>query len=70
LRVWTGARKSLLVSGRSSGRCNYVPRDELGSLVDELVEGVLTVGTTLSPDDGLLCQSWSAQVRGRLTPVS
>lgn len=27
--------------------------DKLGALVDELVEGVLTVGTTLSPDDGL-----------------
>lgn len=29
------------------------PRDQLGTLVDELVEGVLAVGTGLSPDDGL-----------------
>ena len=33
-----------------------IPRNELGSLVDKLVESVLTVGTALSPDDGLLCQ--------------
>jgi hypothetical protein len=30
-----------------------IPRNELGALVDELVEGVLAVGTGLSPDDGL-----------------
>jgi hypothetical protein len=30
-----------------------IPRDELGTLVNELVEGVLAVGTALSPDDGL-----------------
>lgn len=29
------------------------PWDQLGTLVDELVERVLSVGTTLSPDDWL-----------------
>lgn len=31
-----------------------ITRDEFGSLVDELIEGVLTVGTALSPNDGLM----------------
>jgi hypothetical protein len=31
-----------------------IPWNKLGTLVDKLVESVLTVGTALSPDDGLL----------------
>jgi hypothetical protein len=38
---------------------NHVPWDELGTLVNELVKGMLTVGTALSPDDGLKRQSTS-----------
>lgn len=33
-------------------RCQEITGDELGTLVDELVECVLAVGTGLSPDDG------------------
>ena len=29
-----------------------VARDQLGALVDQLVEGVLAVGAGLAPDDG------------------
>lgn len=54
LRVSTGARKSLeipsvhdaIIYGRDD-----LPRDELGTLVDQLVESVLTVGTALTPDN-------------------
>jgi len=38
-----------------------IPRNELGSLVDKLVESVLTVGTALSPDDGLAISLGSFQ---------
>ena len=38
-----------------------IPRNELGSLVDKLVESVLTVGTALSPDDGLAVSLGSFQ---------
>lgn len=43
------------------------PRDELGSLVDQLVESMLTVGTALSPDNRL---DVSAGTAGKRTPVS
>ena len=35
------------------GWCQKVTRDELSPLVDELVERVLPVGTSCSPDDRL-----------------
>ena len=36
-----------------------VGRDELGSLMDELVEGVLAVGTRCAPDDRLWKENFS-----------
>ena len=39
-----------VVGGR---RCDEIGRDEFGALVYELVERVLTVGTSCTPDDGL-----------------
>ena len=54
--VSTGARKSLgtLVSDHAKAATGSgSPWDQLGSLVDELVEGMLSVGSALSPDDGL-----------------
>ena len=48
-----------------------IPWDKLGTLVDELVEGMLTVGSALSPDDWLYCVSSSPSVGSKkLTPVS
>ena len=35
------------------GWCQKVARDELSTLVDKLVERVLPVGTSCSPDDRL-----------------
>jgi hypothetical protein len=70
LRVWTGARKSLDISIPRLSWREDIPGNKLGTLVDELVESVLTVGTALSPDDGLLCESEFCRVEGGLTPVS
>ena len=36
-----------------SGRGDKIGRDQLGSLVNELVERVLTVGSSSTPDDRL-----------------
>jgi hypothetical protein len=36
----------------ADGRRQEVAGDQLGALVDQLVEGVLAVGTRLTPDDG------------------
>jgi len=58
------------MSALSLGQNGNIPRNKLGTLVDKLVESVLTVGTALSPDDGLLCQSEFCRVEGELTPVS
>ena len=41
------------------GRREEVGRDELGALVQELVEGVLAVGACSTPDDGL----WASDER-------
>ena len=45
------------------------PWDKLCTLVDELVEGVLTVGSALSPDDRLRVRT-SFEWTVSLTPVS
>jgi len=37
----------------SSGGSDEISRDQLGSLVNELVERVLTVGSSSTPDDRL-----------------
>lgn len=36
----------------ADGRCQEITGDQLGALVDQLVEGVLAVGARLTPDDG------------------
>jgi hypothetical protein len=41
------------ISKISSTRTHCLPWDELGTLVDKLVEGMLAVGTALSPDNWL-----------------
>ena len=42
------------VPGQPSTRQGLnAPRDELCALVDELIEGMLAIRSTLSPDDGL-----------------
>jgi hypothetical protein len=50
-------------------RAEHLPWDELGTLVDELVEGVLTVGTALSPDDGLIISQAAVDSNARVNSL-
>ena len=57
----------------SSGGGDEISRDQLGSLVNELVERVLTIGSSSTPDDRLKYrdgqQSPQELSGARLTPV-
>lgn len=50
-----------------------IGRDQLGSLMNKLVEGVLTIGSSSAPDDGLECHDNQKPPRElpriKLTPV-
>ena len=50
----------------SGGRGNEISGNELGSLVNELVERVLTVGSGSAPDDGLKYHNDSVPITQRL----